>query len=251
MKHKNYIIAAFILGVSLFFSAWILGISIQKFNGSNRTLQVKGFSEKEVKSDLVIWSIKVKLMANTLQDISTDLEQLKNTVVQFLLSKGIKQQEITVKDLVVIDRQSNEYINTMPQARYLLQQLIEVRSGNVDRVQQVSRMTNELLKAGVALTVPNEYSNTGVRFLFTRLNDIKPQMLIEANKNAKDAALQFANESNVSLGKLKKASQGLFTIKDRDQALTEGGDAQAYDANGYGDVYKKVRVVINAEYTID
>ena len=82
----------------------------------------------------------------------------------------------------------------------------------------------------------------------TKLNEIKPEMLTEATQNARKAAETFADESNSSLGKLKRANQGLFSIVDRDESLGQGDGG--YFAN-VADIYKKVRVVVSVEYSIE
>jgi hypothetical protein len=159
-----------------------------------------------------------------------------------LNKNGINTAEITQQDLTVSDKMSQDYVNPLaPKSpRYRIAETIEVRSTDVDAVQKVSRMTNELLDAGVALA-PNW---NALKFIFTKLNAIKPEMLSEATANAKKAAEQFAKESNTTLGKMRKANQGLFSISDRDAAL-----AGNY-SNGK-DLFKKIRVVISADYSIE
>jgi uncharacterized protein len=101
---------------------------------------------------------------------------------------------------------------------------------------------------GTTISSTNDY-RPAVQYLYTGLNDIKPQMLSEATTNARKAAEEFTKDGKVSLGKLKRASQGLFTIEDRDESAaagTEGGYSSSVN-----DMYKKVRVVISVEYSID
>ena len=147
----------------------------------------------------------------------------------------------------MIDKQANQYGNNQQNntPRYLITQTIQVRSTNVDLVQKVSRMTGELLQVGVVIS-NNEYGNP-IQFYFTKLNDIKPAMISEATKNAREAALKFATENDASLDDLKKANQGLFTIVDRTASLSAG---EGGFASSTVDIYKNVRVVISAEYSI-
>jgi hypothetical protein len=86
--------------------------------------------------------------------------------------------------------------------------------------------------------------------MFTKLNEIKPAMLQEATQNARKAALEFTKESYVSLGPLKKANQGLFSIVDRDDSVSAQTGEGGYGAN-VNDIYKKVRVVVNIEYSVE
>lgn len=238
------LIAAFAL------NAVIMGHALQRFRKEDRTISVKGFSEREVKSDLALWTIQCRVATNDILEGSREMEKAKNEVVAFLDRNGFTHEEIIQKDLVVNDKMANEYMNFENRIgfRYIIDKVIQVRSANVEKVQQVSRMTDDLLKAGVYISNQNAWEGP-VRYYFTKLNDIKPDMLIEATRNAQLAATQFTNESQVQLGKLKRASQGLFSIVDRDQSLNQG-DGGNYAPNTM-DIYKKVRVVVSVEYSID
>jgi hypothetical protein len=86
--------------------------------------------------------------------------------------------------------------------------------------------------------------------MYTELNSIKPSMLAEATRNAKKAAEEFSHESSVKIGKLRKASQGLFTVTDRDDFLVGQSEGGGYYSSNVNDLYKKIRVVINVEYSI-
>ncbi|MCC7051375.1 MAG: SIMPL domain-containing protein [Bacteroidia bacterium] len=249
-KRDKHIISLSIL-IGLILSSYILGNAIQRFKNEDRYISVKGFSEKEVKADLVIWKIKIRIADNDLIKGNTSLENSKRTVIDFLITKGVSKTEITSLDIMVIDNQANEYgTDNANRMRYIIEETVEVRSNNVDLIQKISRMTNELLSAGVALSTKNDWNGSGLQFVFTKLNTIKPQMIVEAIKNAKDAAIQFTKESDTKLGKLRKANQGLFSIQDRDETFGSGGD-EGYAGSGATGVMKKIRVVISVDYSID
>ena len=115
--------------------------------------------------------------------------------------------------------------------RYNLTSIITVSSQQVELVRNLIAEQGELLDKGVAI-VSGEY-NTQVNYLFTGLNDLKPDMIAEATRNAREAAQQFATDSDSKLGKIKTASQGQFSISDRDQ---------------YTPYLKTVRVVTSVVY---
>ncbi|HDP75225.1 MAG TPA: SIMPL domain-containing protein [Bacteroidales bacterium] len=245
MKKSDIILLSLSLIAAFGLGGYLIGRSIEKFRNEDRTILVKGFVEREVKADLAVWSISCRAASNDLVEGAKRIEQDLRKIVDFLISKGISREEIINREIRVNDRLANEYggydnVNF----RYVIVKVLQVRSTNVDRVQEVSRLTDELVRAGVVIS-KNDYTNN-LQYYFTKLNEIKPQMLTEATQNAKEAAITFANESGVKLGKLKRASQGLFSIVDRDQSL-QGGDAYA-DINA--DIMKKVRVVISVEYSI-
>ena len=252
MEHRDGIIKSIIIVAGVVLGAYLLGNSIERFKKEDRYISVKGFSEKEVKADLVIWSMKIRTASDDLVKGNAALESSKNKVVSFLTSKGINANEINVQNLIVKDREATEYapINAGNQKRYIIEEIIEVRSNNVDGVQKISRMTNELLGTGVALSNKNDWTGSGLEYIFTGLNSIKPVMITEAIKNAKSAAGQFTKESETKLGKMRKASQGLFSIQDRDSYLSGNGDGGgAGQLNA--DPYKKIRVVISVDYSIE
>ncbi|HAQ18638.1 MAG TPA: hypothetical protein DCR40_05300 [Prolixibacteraceae bacterium] len=248
MKTSSVWIASIALVVSFGINALLIGRSLQRFRNEDRSVSVKGFSEREVKSDLAVWIIQTRMADNDLMEGSRAVEAAKNKVIDFLLQNQIKQDEIIVEGVGVLDKKAQQYDNFQQGSafRYLITQKLQIRSSNVDLIQKVSRMTGELLQVGVFLS-SSDYGNP-LQFYFTKLNDIKPEMITEATQNARKAAEQFAVENNSKLGQLKKANQGLFTIVDRTASLSGGEGGYA---SGTNDLYKKVRVVISAEYSID
>jgi hypothetical protein len=248
-KVITLVFLAIFLGLAI--NGLILGRAIERFKKEDRTISVKGFSEREVKSDLAVWTIKTRIADNDLAAGSKAIEEVKLKVIAFLKEKGIKDEEIIQKDLLVNDKKAQEYdvSNAVNTYRFIIDNIILVRSNQVENIEKVSRMTDELLKRGVLISNRDEY-NGAVRYYYTKLNDIKPEMLTDATKNAKNAAIQFAKESNSKIGKLKKASQGLFSVIDRDESLSGPADAQMY-ASGTNDLVKKVRVVVSVDYSIE
>ncbi|MBM2815277.1 MAG: hypothetical protein HW421_2039 [Ignavibacteria bacterium] len=250
MEKFKIIINASSLVLGLAIAAYLIGSSIERFKKEDRYISVKGFCEREVKADLVIWSMKIRVTNDDLKTGNAELEATKQKVIRFLSGKGISQREIIAMNLYVFDKETTEYrVNTGNQQRYIIEETIEVRSNNVDTVQKISRMTSELLNAGVALNTKDDWRHAGLQYIFTKLNAIKPEMLSEAIKNAKNAGEQFAKESKIKLGKLRKASQGLFSIQDRDESFTAGSEGEY--ASSVSDLYKKVRVVISVEYSVE
>jgi len=248
MKTSNIWIASIALVISFGINALLIGRSLQRFKNEDRSVSVKGFSEREVKADLAVWIIQTRIADNDLMEGSRAVEVAKNKVIGFLLQNQIKQDEIIVEGVGVLDKKAQQYDNFQQgnAFRYLITQNLQIRSSNVDLIQKVSRMTGELLQVGIFLT-NSDYGNP-LQFYFTKLNDIKPEMITEATQNARKAAEQFAKENDSELGQLKKANQGLFTIVDRTASLSGGEGGYA---SGTNDLFKKVRVVISTEYSIN
>ena len=251
MDRKVAVILAVAIVIGLVISSWFLATSLERFRTDDRFITVRGFSEREVKADLAIWPLRVGVASNDLAEGSRLIESGKQKVLQFLRSNGIDSGDIMQKDLRVHDKRANEYdaTNSAASPRYVITVTIQVRSTNVDNILRVSRMTDALLHAGVAISSTNEWQGSSPQFMFTKLNDIKPEMLAEATRNARNAGLEFAKESNTTLGKMRKASQGLFTISDRDEMGANEGERGS--AAGTADLFKKVRVVISVDYAIE
>lgn len=247
MKTLPFWIIAVALVLSFGINALLIGNALQRFKMDDRSVNVKGLSEREVKADLVVWNIQTRVVYDNLLEGSNQIDQAKNKIVNFLIQNQIGKEDIITEGISVIDKRANQYDNNQQNnsPRYLITQNIQVRSNNVDLVQKVSRMTGELLQAGVVIS-NNEYGNP-IQFYFTKLNDIKPEMISEATQKAREAALKFATENDASLDRLKRANQGLFTIVDRTASLSSGEGGYA---SSTVDIYKNIRVVISAEYSI-
>ncbi|MCE1199092.1 MAG: SIMPL domain-containing protein [Marinilabiliales bacterium] len=247
-KVTTTLVVVAIIGLAL--HGLILGRSLQRFRKEDRSISVKGFSEREVQSDLAVWTIRTRIADNDLAAGSKAMEAMKGKVVEFLKENGFKPEEIIQKDLIVNDKKAQEYEagNAVISYRFIIDNILQVRSNQVELIEKVSRMTDELLRRGVMLSNRNEYQGA-VRYYYTKLGEIKPAMLTDATRNAHNAAVQFAKESSTRLGKLKKANQGLFTVMDRDESLS--GQAEGGFAAGVNDLVKKVRVVVSVEYSVE
>lgn len=234
MNMKNLKIEAAILAVGLA----LLGIFIDNGIGSlakrDRVVSVRGLAEKEVMADRVIWPLVYKTVGNDLGSVYKDISAANAKIMAFLTSNGIKAKEITTGAPQVNDLWTNEYNNTPNKQRYNATSVITVSTSDVERVRTLMLRTGELLSQGVAIA-PNDY-NSPIQFDFTSLNKIKPQMIEQATKNAREAAKKFAKDSDSKLGKIKSAQQGLFSIDDRDSNTP---------------YIKEVRVVTTIDYYLD
>lgn len=214
METKGIIGAAVITAVGMI----IMGMSIAKgivdFKDRDRTVVVKGLSEREMKADKVTWSLTYKEIGNDPAVMYNLLEQKNAKVVAFLKSAGVSDKEISINPAVISDRQADNYGNEIMNYRYKASCVITVTSTDIDKVRQLMRRQAELMKQGIAI-VSDEYSSN-VRYEFTGLNKIKQDMVEEATKNAQATAEQFATDTKSDLGDIRSAQQGQFSIEDRD-----------------------------------
>ncbi len=212
---KTYRIEALIIAIALVIMGLLLKHGIDGFSGRDRTVNVKGLSEMEVPADKVTWPLVYKEIGNNLQDLYVRINRNNKTLVDYLISNGISEEEIGINAPEIIDMSAERYSTTPAPYRYNVTSVITVSSTKVDLVRKLIADQGELLKQGIAIT-GGEYRYNTV-YSFTGLNDIKPQMIEEATRNARAAAMKFAQDSGSKLGKIKNASQGQFTISDRDE----------------------------------
>lgn len=208
---------------------------------NNRIVTVKGLYEKEVKANLAVWAIKFQTTGKTLATTQKELESNKNKIIAYLKDKGFSDAEILIGRVNTNDLMANPYRNDNDKGpQFIISQTISVRSGQVDAVEESLRKLGDLVSQGVVFD--NQEYGSPVSYLFTGLNDIKPEMLQGATENAKVAANEFAKNSGSKVGKIKRANQGVFSILPREQIPGSSENEQ---------IYKTVRVVSTLEYYLD
>ena len=225
----------FFSGLFIMTGLIILGLmlpqAVGRYRSFDRTVNVKGLCEKEVKADKVIWPVMYRVMANDIQSIYDQTDGNNAAIVAFLKSGGITDAEITVSVPSISDKFANEYGSNDRAYRYIAKSVVTVCTDKVDAVLALMACQSELLKQGV-VTAGENWENP-VEFRYEGLNEIKPQMIEEATQNAREAAQKFAKDSGSRLGKIRTANQGTFTIENRDSNTP---------------YIKKVRVVTSVTY---
>ena len=229
---RHYIIEAAILAAGLALLGAFFYWGLNGLSQRNRTVTVKGLAEREVKADYVIWPVVYKTTGNDLQALYADINSANERITAFLEKNGIRKSDISLGAPEIVDLKADRYASgTERRDRYNVTSVITVATTQVDQVRTLIPRMGELLKEGIAIS-DGDYANR-VQYEFRNLNKIKPQMIEEATHNARSAAEKFAKDSESSLGKIKQASQGLFSINDRDQ---------------YTPYIKTVRVVTTVDY---
>jgi hypothetical protein len=228
--------SAILLGSFVCIGLMALGYQISKgiihIKSLDRTVTVKGLSEREVPADIAIWPITFQEAGNDLNGLFSSIQQKNALVVDYLQNLGVKTEEISVSPPGILDKQAAGYSGSDTfKFRYSGDSTITVYSENVGNIREAMDRLVELGKQGIAFA--RQGYQTQTEFIFTKLNDIKPEMIEEATKNAREVAEKFARDSNSTLGKIKRASQGQFSIGNRDNNTP---------------YIKKVRVVSTIEY---
>lgn len=235
MQGRNRLAALVLgLGILLGLSAlgYQLGAAALQYKQLDRTVVVKGLSEREYPADIVIWPIQFSVAGNDVQPLYDAIDRNTRKIRDFLVERGIDGQAISYSPPSLVDKLAQPYSsNSSAEFRYSAQQTVTVYSEQIDKVREVMSAMSELGRKGIVFTG----AGYGVQpqYLFTRLNDVKPEMIEEATRNAREVAEKFAADSRSSLGKIRKASQGQFSILDRDT---------------HNPQIKKLRVVSTVEY---
>ena len=233
MENKNRIsYASLILGICLVTAGYFISQTLLKAKQLERYVTVKGLSEREVLADIAIWPIRFNEASNDLNDLFSTIENKTSLIINFLKANGFNHDEISLSAPTILDRLAQAYVEPNKiKFRYYATSTITVFTSQVDMVRKTMKKLFELGKKGIA--IEGQGHRTKTEFLFTKLNEIKPLMIEEATKNAREVAEKFAKDSESVLGKIKHARQGQFSIVDRDSNTP---------------YIKKIRVVSTVEY---
>lgn len=221
MQEKKTSGGLFFLGLflclGLIVSGWLLSRAVYSIKAADRYVTVKGLAEREVDADLIIWPVSFTETGNDLSELYERINSKQQAIQSFLTESGITQGEISTNPPVVTDFEARKFDsgNRKREYRYLAQTTLTVRSTDLALVRSIMGRSSELVKQGIVLA-SDDYQNQP-EYLYVGLNSIKPAMIEKATKNARLAAEQFARDSESSVGSIRNARQGLFTITDRDR----------------------------------
>ncbi len=226
-------IAALILGCGIAVSGYFISIGLTGSRQYSRFVEVKGLAERVVKADEAIWTLNIKLVNAQLPALYQSIDDAQNKTKQFLTKQGFKENEISTNPVIVVDNQSVTYNQSQGLPRYSADTGLTVSTTHVDQVAAAVQKTGDLVQQGIVVTSSN------AMYRFNELNSIKPLMLNEATKSANETAQSFAKNAQASLGYIRNATQGLFTITDANSSYDSGNA-----------IMKKVRVVTTVEYQL-
>lgn len=209
-------------------------------------MTVKGLVEREVNADEAVWSLSLRRAGDDLGEARRRISRNRDAVLAFLRQQGFKDDEISRQPTRTVDKLAREF--PQPQAterfRFLVTSAIVVRTANVEQLQKSLGATEELLTAGVILDGERESSAANPRYVVSKFNDIRPQLLAAATKNARAIAQQFAADSGVSVGKIHSANQGSIQIFGSD------GNDESGPYSPTSTPVKKIRVVSTFEFEL-
>ena len=202
---------------------------------AERTVTVRGVSERDVTADLATWTVSLSDEGTTLAPVQASVDEKSRAVRAFFAKAGFKPDEVSDTAISA----SQQYDKDRQQERVTVSRSIQLRSRDAMRVRAAYARQSELIRDGVPM------SGSYVSYVFTGLNQLKPEMIAEANRNARRSAEQFARDSGSQVGRIKTASQGYFSVGARD-----GDTCEDCGSSGSGSPFQKVRVVTTIDYDI-
>ena len=228
MKH---ILSALVVALGLTLLGLFICSGFKSIANKDRQIVVRGLAEMEVLANKVTWPIVIKTVGNDLPTVYDNATKTAATVRNYLNDNGITAAEISNSAPTLWDKDAQTYRSDAAY-RYNLTQVITVTSSQIPAVNKLIEQQADLIKLGVAISSDYQYQTT---YEYTLLNDVKPQMIAQATENARQAAQKFADDSQSRLGNIKYATQGQFSITNRDD---------------YTPWIKNIRVVTTVAYDI-
>lgn len=220
---KSMITAA-IIGVAAIIAFAIIGRAYKYRSTTMETIVVTGLAEKDFNSDLIVWSGSYSRKSLDLKSAYAALKTDENAIRNYLAKKGIGNGEMVFSS-VTINKEFNPKLDAAGRnigqefSGYNLIQTVKVESAHVDLVDKISREATELIENGI------EFNSSAPLFYNTKLNEVKMELLGKASADAKARAETIAKNAGSGLGKLKKATMGVFQItgKNSNEDYSYGG----------------------------
>lgn len=241
-KNKYWFNAGVVLALGLVLSSLIFGWFFAKSKKGDEMITVTGSARKRIKSDLVVWNAAVTYEAPKLADAYRSLSENVPRVKQYLISKGIPENEITISSITTTTlRKTDENGQESSEITgYSLRQQLEVRSTDVDKIAQIAREATELINQGILI------ESNPPQYLYTKLGDLKIEMLGEAAKDAKIRAEKIASSTGNTIGTVRSAKMGVMQITAADS--TEVSDAGISDTSS---IEKDITAVVNIGFAVE
>jgi hypothetical protein len=227
-----------IFSLSLVTGGYLLGDGLRRAKSAERSIAVRGVSERDVVANLATWTISFSDEGSELGSVNARVEQQSAAVRRFFQRAGFKPADMTDSGVSFERRNLTDRDGNPAGERVTVSRSIELRTTDVMRAKRANEALANLLKAGV------ELDSSSLNFSFTKLNELKPAMIAEATVRARESAEQFARDSGAEVGRIRNASQGYFSIGPRDGADSEEG------SDGSDSPFQKVRVVTTIDYDI-
>lgn len=243
---KPAITTALIIGVCAIIAFAIVGNAYKYRSRTMETIVVTGLAEKDFNSDLTVWNGSYSRKSLDLKTAYAALKADENTIRTYLTKKGVRANQLVFSSITLNGEYSQQQdasgqIVNQSFTGYNLAQTVTIESNEVDKIEKIAREATELIETGL------EFSSSAPLFYNTKLNRVKMELLGKASADAKARAETIAKNAGSSLGRLKKATMGVFQItgKNSNEDYSYGG---AFNTSNR---YKTGSITIKMEFEAD
>lgn len=209
MQNSGRIASALALAVGLVVSAWIVSDAFVRIRGQDQLLTVTGSAKRRIVSDWIVWRADISVRAPALGDAYKQLSTQVPQAVDYLKGKGVAAERIevsSVRTTTYHPRHADGYELDDVVSGYGMTQTITVSGTDVEKIAVISRGATELINQGILL------QSQDPEYHYTKLSDLKIEMLAEAARDAKLRAEQIASSTGAKVGSLKAARMGVMQI---------------------------------------
>ena len=234
-RNRTALVIAAILAPGFVLGCYYLGDGLVRMKHANRIVTVRGVAERDVMADVATWTVAYAETAGDLQSAQAKADHDTQMVRSFFASNGFDVKMLQPVSANVSMRSPEKDLPV----QYTVTQRMVLRTSDIARAQAAVGRQFDLVKNGVSLN-----DGSGVSYRFTKLHQIKPEMVAQATQDARHAAEQFAKDSGSRIGGIHQASQGYFSLSGRDSNEDEGSSAADTP-------FQKVRVVTTVEYLLN
>lgn len=231
-ESSRWLGTAAILSIGVVLGGYLLGDGLLRAKEADRTVTVRGLAERDVTADLATWTIAYSASSGSLSEAQAKVRRDTKAIESFFADLGFAKDALQPTGANVSSHTDRNGI-----VQYTVRQRLALRTSDIALAQRAVAQQFDLVERGVFLE-----EGSGMSYAFTGLNSIKPEMVAEATRDARAAAEQFAEDSGASVGAIRNATQGYFTITARD------GESGGW---GVSDTpFKKVRVVTTVHFAL-
>lgn len=231
---NSTVLSGALIGGGLALAGLFVANGLGDIRRGDSVVTVRGVAERDVVADLATWTIATQANGSDLADVQAKADADAAAVRRFLGANGFTAAEVQARGSSV----SQFFDTNAGRMNVTIRQRILARTADIRRMERAFANQAEIIRQGVAL---DSEGGGGLQYSFTKLNDVKPAMIAEATKSAREAADQFARDSETRVGDIRQATQGLFSITGRDGEASSGTDTP----------YQKVRVVTTIDFYLD
>jgi len=254
-------ISAIIISIGIIWSSYIISDGVIRargnIKGNENLITVTGSAKQQIKSDLIVWNCYFSCNSPTLVGAYQELNNKNEIVKKYLINKGIsekstekgKEESIVLSSIStmpvykILQRQGEnnqvyDYTSNIIES-YTLEQNVEIKSYDVDKITEISRKATELISQGINLR------SSTPQYFYTKLADLKIDMLAKATADARNRATKMAENAATKCGKLKSANMGVFQI-----TPIYSNEVTDYGINDTSSLEKEIMAVVTCRFDI-